>query len=87
MEENLKEVRYDLYCHTCLYEKIPEDEAPCRYCLSEPSRYSSHKPFWWKGKKGYEQYVAPEHPEEEIKEEIKEDLKRDISSRIRRKRK
>lgn len=21
MEENLKEVRYDLYCHTCLYEK------------------------------------------------------------------
>lgn len=60
MEENLKEVRYDLYCSTCLYQNNAEDEAPCHDCLNEPSRYASHKPYRWKGKDGYEDYVAPE---------------------------
>lgn len=60
MEENLKEVRYDLYCSTCLYQNNAEDEEPCHDCLNEPNRYSSHKPYHWKGKEGYEDYVAPE---------------------------
>lgn len=60
MEENLKEVRYDLYCPTCLYQNNAEDEEPCHDCLNEPSRYFSHKPYRWKEKEGYEDYVAPE---------------------------
>ena len=60
MEENLKEVRYDLYCHTCVYKNNPEDQELCYDCLNESSRYSSHKPYRWKGKDGYEDYVAPE---------------------------
>ena len=60
MEENLKEVRYDLYCPTCVHEKLPEDQDPCCDCLTESSRYASHKPVYWKGKTGKEKYVAPE---------------------------
>lgn len=48
MEENLKEVRYDLYCHTCVYKNNPEDQEPCHDCLNESSRYFSHKPYRWK---------------------------------------
>lgn len=48
MEENLKEVRYDLYCHTCVYKNNPEDQEPCHDCLNESSRYFSHKPYHWK---------------------------------------
>lgn len=55
MEENLKEVRYDLYCHTCVYKNNLEDQEPCYDCLNESSRYSSHKPYHWKedGGSGY----------------------------------
>lgn len=60
MDENLKEVRYDLYCHTCLYQNNAEDKEPCHDCLNEPSRHSSHKPYRWKGKDGHGDYAAPE---------------------------
>ena len=60
MDENLKEVRYDLYCSTCLYQNNSEDKEPCYDCLNEPSRHSSHKPYRWKGKEGYGNYAAPE---------------------------
>ena len=60
MEENLKEVPYDLYSPTCLYQNNAEHEEPCHDCLNEPIRYFSHKPYRWKGKESYEDYVAPE---------------------------
>lgn len=42
--DNVKEVRFDLYCNKCIHEDKPETERPCCDCLEIPSRESSHKP-------------------------------------------
>ena len=43
--ENMKEVRFDLYCNQCKYSQLSETEIPCDECLSEPARQYSHKPL------------------------------------------
>lgn len=45
-----KEVYYDQYCKTCRFEKIPEDDENCDYCLDHPVNEHSHKPVNWKPK-------------------------------------
>ena len=43
--ENMKEVRFDLYCEKCKYSKLAENEEPCNECLGEGARQYSHKPL------------------------------------------
>lgn len=45
-----KEVYYDQYCKTCRFEKMPEDDENCDYCLDHPVNEHSHKPVNWKPK-------------------------------------
>lgn len=40
----MKEVRFDLYCHKCKYHEIPEHEDPCDICLTETTNLHSEKP-------------------------------------------
>lgn len=49
-EENNKEVRFDIWCKKCKYEKVPEDQDPCWDCLLESVRQSSMKPALWEEK-------------------------------------
>lgn len=44
MEENLKEVRFDIYCKTCKHWELPDEEDPCNECLAIPANNNSHKP-------------------------------------------
>lgn len=46
----MKEIRFDLYCKTCEYEKQTEDKEPCAECLDTAAREYSHKPINWKEK-------------------------------------
>lgn len=50
MEENNKEVRFDLYCETCRYYDLAESEDPCYECLENPVNCYSHKPVNWEEK-------------------------------------
>ena len=56
-----KEVRFDKYCEHCASCGTDESllESPCYDCLQEPTALYSHKPINFKGKAGYEDYVAP----------------------------
>lgn len=47
MDEIYKEVRFDVYCVTCKYEKTKETEEPCNECLGCPVNAYSHKPVKW----------------------------------------
>lgn len=40
-----KEVRFDLYCKKCKYEKIADTDNPCDECLHKPTNYASEKPI------------------------------------------
>lgn len=40
----MKEVRFDLYCHKCKYEDLPATEDPCDICLTETTNLHSEKP-------------------------------------------
>ena len=51
MEGDLKEVRYDLYCHRCQYETYKEGDDPCDECLATPMNKNSHRPVNWKERK------------------------------------
>lgn len=44
MNEEYKEVRFDLYCESCKYKDIKDIEDPCNECLDEPINLHSHKP-------------------------------------------
>lgn len=48
MYELTKEVYFDRYCLTCKYKDVPEEDDPCRECLTYPSNVESHKPVNWK---------------------------------------
>lgn len=41
-----KIVRFDLYCNTCKYKDVKDDEGfdPCNECLNNPSNQNSQKP-------------------------------------------
>lgn len=48
MSENMKEVRYDIYCNKCKYKDLQENEDPCWDCLTEPVNENSKKPVYFK---------------------------------------
>lgn len=41
-----KEVRFDVWCHTCIYKDIRDDlgKEPCNSCLAESARKNTSKP-------------------------------------------
>lgn len=47
MSNELKEVRFDVYCPTCKYFLLPEYEEPCNGCLCIPAMIDSHKPEYY----------------------------------------
>ena len=44
MVNEYKEVRFDLYCKKCKYEKAQMLDEPCNECLDNPLNYASVKP-------------------------------------------
>lgn len=40
----MKEVRFDIYCPKCVYKDLTEEEDPCESCLLEPVNLYSEKP-------------------------------------------
>lgn len=50
MDEQTKEVRFDIYCKQCVHESSPEQKDPCNECLTQPYNYDSHKPINFKEK-------------------------------------
>lgn len=44
----MKEVRFDLYCHRCEYISCSEHEEPCDTCLTEETNLYSEKPVCFK---------------------------------------
>ena len=45
-----KEVYFQLYCSQCKDKDTPETEDPCNDCLAHPSNQWSHKPLYFKEK-------------------------------------
>ena len=50
MEDNYKEVYFNIYCETCKYEYQKEDKDPCDECLTNPVNLESHRPVKWEEK-------------------------------------
>mgnify|MGYP005610237461 FL=1 len=50
MNDNYKEVRFDIYCDKCEYCDTEEAEEPCRECLQNPVNQYSLKPIKFKEK-------------------------------------
>ena len=50
MNDELKEVYFNLYCNQCKYKETEETEKPCNDCMSIPARPYSHKPEYFKEK-------------------------------------
>lgn len=47
MEDNMKEVYFNLYCNQCKHKDLDDTKDPCNECLSIPGRPNSHKPFYF----------------------------------------
>lgn len=47
MNEEQKEVYFDIYCKTCKFCKNKEIESPCDECLDKPTNENSHKPLYY----------------------------------------
>ncbi len=45
-----KEVRFDIYCKTCKYAKLPEYYDPCNECLESGMNEETEKPVYWEEK-------------------------------------
>ena len=43
-----KEVYFNIYCKTCKYYGLDENQDPCNECLGEPMNLYSHKPVCYK---------------------------------------
>lgn len=48
--EDIREVRFDIYCKKCEHEKKQENEEPCGKCLDEPVNENTNKPVMFKEK-------------------------------------
>ena len=48
--ENLKFVKFELYCRYCKHYEKREDEDPCFDCLENPVNVDSRKPVKWEEK-------------------------------------
>lgn len=49
-DNNMREVRFDLYCGTCIYDKLEGWKSPCNDCLEIGMNEGTDKPVCWKGK-------------------------------------
>ena len=47
MENQLMEVRFDLYCRKCKYKQANEYKDPCNECLESPLRANSRCPLYF----------------------------------------
>lgn len=45
-----REVRFDIYCKKCEYQKLKETLDPCNDCLAHPSNNNTEKPVWFREK-------------------------------------
>ena len=52
--EDIREVRFDIYCKKCEHEKKQENEEPCCKCLDEPVNTNTSKPVRLKEKEKLE---------------------------------
>lgn len=50
MNNDYKEVRYDLYCKTCKHQKLKGFQEPCNECLDYPVQ-ETIIPMNWEAKK------------------------------------
>ena len=50
MDEDFREVRFDLYCKDCKHGKVPETESACFDCLEESVNLHTYKPTGFKEK-------------------------------------
>lgn len=48
--DNLKEIRFDIYCKKCKYFERAEKDDPCVDCLLETVNQNSKKPVYFKEK-------------------------------------
>lgn len=48
MEDDYKEVRFDLYCRFCKYYNREERMDPCNECLESGMNQNSSKPVFFK---------------------------------------
>ena len=48
MENEFKEVRFDLYCNHCAHEKTYSGDDPCDECLATPKNKYSMRPVNFK---------------------------------------
>lgn len=46
----MKEVRFDIWCESCLHKGTRETDDPCNDCLNCPFNVDSTKPVFWKEK-------------------------------------
>lgn len=54
-DDNMKEVRYDIYCERCKYHDLPETDDPCDECMKEPMNWGSEKPCMYSENKNIQQ--------------------------------
>jgi hypothetical protein len=50
MDEQDREVRYDIWCQKCKYHDLDEHDDPCDECMTEFTNYASEKPIMFKEK-------------------------------------
>ncbi len=43
-DENLRIIRFDIWCNQCQHKDLAENESPCDECLEYPARLYSSKP-------------------------------------------
>lgn len=48
MDEQEKEVRFDIWCDKCVHKDLEETKDPCNECLDYPSNTNSTKPRFFK---------------------------------------
>lgn len=48
--DDQKIVEFEKYCPKCKYYQKAENEEPCCYCLSHPTKTWSHKPVYFEEK-------------------------------------
>ena len=51
VDDEYKEVRFDIYCEKCKHGSKPEHFDPCNECLGYPCNENSSKPIKWEEKK------------------------------------
>lgn len=54
IENNRKEVYFEIWCPKCEYEETEETDDPCNGCLDQPWNINSHKPIYFKEKENGE---------------------------------